>query len=127
MKARIQTLTLIVLTCALSLAAQPTLERGDIIASASFEEEGGTLEVYGRDGTFKGNLAVELSQPLSDPLHRDGIIYVATRADTIERFDTAGQRLTPFTTNAVDAFYISPGPNGGLVAAGSSYLMQFAA
>ena len=116
--------------------AQPTLQRGDVVVTSSrdvSQQNGepitaGTLVVFGRDGTLKGELATFSSPPLSDPLVRDGIIYVATRfPGAIERFDLSGQLLAPFAP-AHNVNFLAPGPGGGLLAVnGSCSLYQFAA
>jgi|SRR5688572_3566423 len=120
---------------AVSVTAQPVLEHGDVVATSSRnvgESElgafAGTLVAFGRDGAAKGLMASFSAPPLSDPLVRDGIIYVGTRyPEGIQRFTLSGQQLAPLTT-AVDAVnYLGPGPNGGLFAVnGSCELYQFA-
>lgn len=125
-----------VLTAA-SAEAQVSAVPGDIVVTSSrpaTSADGepyaaGTLVVFGRDGRLKGELAVFSAPPLSDPLVRDGIIYVATRYPPgIQRFDLAGQPLAPLTTNVDVVNYLAPGPNGGLLAVnGLRQLYQFAA
>lgn len=117
---------------AAGMSAQPVLEHGDVVASSGWadsEREVGTLVVFGRDGQAKGQLAEFSAPPLSEPLVRDGTIYVATRwPPGIQRFDFAGQPLAPLTTAVENVNFLAPAPNGGLFAVnGSCELYQFGA
>ncbi len=84
--------------------------------------------IHGRDGAFKREL-FRAARFLTEPLYRDGIVYVGARSpDAIERIDAAGNRLTPFTTAVYNVNFLSPGPGGGLLAVnGSGEIYQFAA
>jgi hypothetical protein len=122
---------LVVVVLALALASvmdgQPVLQRGDILMShIDFETSVGKIVVFGRDGAFKGEL-ISFPDLIFDLLYRDGIIYVAARPDRIERVAVQGDLLTPFTTDAFHANYLSPGPDGGLIAVSVSDLYQFSA
>lgn len=119
------------------LEAQPTVGYGDVVVTSSqtaVNENGeaydaGSLVVFSRTGQRKGVLAIFSQAPLSDPIVRDGIIYVATRWPAgIQRFDLSGRQLTPLTTAVQYINYLAPGPDGGLLAVnGSCELYQFAA
>jgi hypothetical protein len=124
----------IVLVFVWPASAQLQLQHGDVLVSTSDEQEviGGPPQpvtayilVFGRSGVFKGELIRFPDIQPGDLLYRDGILY-AIRSPNIERIDSAGRLLTPLTTDAAAANWLSPGPAGGLIAVGSD-LYQYAA
>jgi hypothetical protein len=118
---------ILVTTLAHVVDGQPVLQRGDVLMSHyDYEAFSGTIVVFSRDGAFKGEL-ITFPNHIFDILYRDGIIYVAARPDIIERVDVHGSLLTPFTSEAAHANYLSPGPEGGLIAVSVSDLYQFSA
>ncbi|HYH10456.1 MAG TPA: hypothetical protein VEK11_25655 [Thermoanaerobaculia bacterium] len=118
------------------LHAQPALLHGDVIVAGyreTVDAEGfpafvSTIRIYGRDGVFQRELVTSSERQFSEPYVRDGIVFVGTRfPDAIERIDAAGTFLAPFTNLVNDINDLSPGPNGGLIAASASEIYQFAA
>jgi outer membrane protein assembly factor BamB len=123
------------LACALPLAAQG-FEYGDVIVVGNrqgFDSFGtqifldADVRIHGRDGAFKREL-FRATRFLTEPFYRDGIVYVGARSpDAIERIDSTGNRLTPFTTAVYNVNFLSPGPGEGLLAVnGSGEIYQFA-
>jgi hypothetical protein len=119
------------LACLVSLAAlrgdaqeaRPTLRRGDVLAISYASElpDPATwtyyVDVYARDGSFKGTLASFPGRDLTDLFYRDGIIYLAARnPGAIERIDSSGNPLPTFA--AIPAKRLGPGPGGGVLATG---------
>jgi hypothetical protein len=106
-------------------ATAQSLERGDIVLTGlhfdPVEDFPITnVRVHGRDGVFKREL-ISVDRRLSEPLYRDGIIYVGSRSpDRIERVDSSGALLSPLTTQATGVNYLSPGPAGGFLATNGS-------
>ena len=138
MKAAVLVLLQLVVVAATAASHSPiVVVPGDVIATGSRQgvnEEGqtyeeGTVLVFGRDGQFKGELAVISQPPLSEPLVWDGIIYVATRYPPgIQRMDLSGHLMSPLTSSVDAVNHLGPGPGRGLLAVnGSCELYQFAA
>lgn len=126
-------LALFTLGLTLSVVAQP-LVPGDVLVTThrtTFDEEGfegfvSNIQVYDREGVFKRELITSTSRQFSEPFFRDGIVYVGDRWDGIARIDAGGNLLSPFTTSVVNVNFLSPGPEGGLLAAnGSGEVYQF--
>jgi outer membrane protein assembly factor BamB len=126
---------ILLIALALPIAAQTGFTRGDVLASGTLESVDSqgdpitiaNIRIYGRDGAFKRELISQENQYWSEPFHRDGIVYVASRAHWIDRIDAAGNLLTHFPTFVPNVNFLSPGPGGGLVAAnGSGEIYQLA-
>lgn len=126
----------LVLALAPRLHAQATLHHGEVVVSGyreTIDAEGfpafvSTIRVYGRDGVLKRELVTSTERRFSEPYVRDGVILVGTRfPDAIERLDATGTFLSPFTNLVNDINDLSPGPNGGLLAASASEIYQFSA
>jgi hypothetical protein len=119
-----------------AVLAQTGFTRGDVLVVGErpriedgIEFSTSSIRVHGRDGALKREL-LSSDETLTEPLHRDGIVFVHRRTfpQRIERVDAAGSVLSPFTTQAVNVNYLSPGPAGGLLAVnGSGEIYQFAA
>ncbi len=125
---------LIALACGLPLAALG-FEYGDVIVVGNrqgLDSFGNPIfldadiRIHGRDGAFKREL-FRATRILTEPFYRDGIVYVGARSpDAIERIDSTGNRLLPFTTTVYNVNFLSPGPEGGLLAVnGSGEIYQF--
>ena len=111
-----------IVVCGFAAGAQPTLNRGDLLVVRDRSYEDGhpyptsSIEVYGRDGIFEGTLVIAENKLFGDLFYRDGIIYVAsTFPPAIERFDSRGNALSPFTTDVLMPGLLSPGPAGGVL------------
>lgn len=130
MKAQLLALCLLVFT--LPALAQVVLERGDVlVVKSSSADISAAISVFDSNGALKGTLIEFPDRLLADLFYRDGGLYVGARfPDAIERIDDRGNLLTSFAT-ADDVYnlnYLSPGPNGGLLAVNSSgEVFQFAA
>jgi outer membrane protein assembly factor BamB len=108
-------------------------ERGDVIVVGVDYDEGedfpiSNVRVHGRDGAFRREL-ISVDRLLTEPLYRNGIVYITSRGPyEIERIDAVGNLLTPFATPVVNGNFLSPGPDGGILATnGSGELYQFSA
>ncbi|MDP9192363.1 MAG: hypothetical protein M3P06_11750 [Acidobacteriota bacterium] len=127
-------IALFLLLAALPMAAQG-FERGDVVVTSLYydSEEGfpiSSLRVHARSGAFKSELLNGEGEPgLSEPLVRDGVVYVASRArGVIDRIDAAGTLLAPFAGPVYNVNFLGPGPGGGLLAVnGSGEIYHFAA
>lgn len=134
---RLGSLLVLFALAALPLTAQSGFEHGDVLVSGRrdivpVDDETffiSSIRVHGRDGVLKRELISANQDHFSEPLYRDGIVFVHRRSSQrIERIDAAGNVLAPFATGAVNVNFISPGPDGGLLAVnGSTETYQFAA
>jgi hypothetical protein len=122
-----------VLACALPVAGQSQFSSGEVVVTASREEEGvdedgpyvfirSNVRVYASDGTFSRELATETNRLFpGEPLVLNGTVLVPMRnPEAVERFAADGTRLTPFTTNVDAVRYLSPGRDGGVIASNNS-------
>lgn len=103
------------------LVAQPLFEHGDVIVS-TFAATGhfsfvSRLLVYSRDGSVR-ELGSSVSNSYRETLVLDGVLHVARRSG-IERIDSGGQILTPFS-NIFNTVYMSPSLDDSIVASNGS-------
>lgn len=127
----------LLLALTIPLRAQTTFAVGDILVSGlreTVDEEGfpafvATIRVYDRNGSFKRELVTSTTRSFSDLSVRDDVVFVGTRfPSAIERYDASGAPLATFTTEVTSPNYLSPGPDGGLLATNASGdLFAFAA
>ncbi len=112
--------------------AQPAFVRGEVIVVSATQDGfafDSTVSLYGNDGAFDRTLVETPGRLLTDAFATDGLLYVGARSPhRIERLTAAGTFLAPFTTNVVNVNFLSPGPNGGLLAMNvSGEIYHFAA
>lgn len=122
----------LLLAYAFPIAAQTHFTRGEVVVSGYRDDtevvDGQTVayvrsnvRVHAADGSFTRELVTSTTRRFREPLVFNDTAYVPTRTpDAIARFAADGTELTPFTTQVARVNYLSPGRNGGIIAANVS-------